>query len=198
MSGERILVVDDSKENREFIIDYILKPNGFDVLQARDGLEGMEQARQGAPDLILLDLQMPRLDGTGVLQALRRENMNIPVILMTFHGSEEIAIEVFRLGVRDYVKKPYTPEEMLGAIETNLTETRLRKEKEALTSRLLNANRELHNRIKELNTLYSIGKSVTSLLNPTQLLARVVEAATTVTGAEQGSAAINMPTLPPM
>ena len=130
MSGERILVVDDSKENREFIIDYILKPNGFDVLQARDGLEGMEQARQGAPDLILLDLQMPRLDGTGVLQALRRENMNIPVILMTFHGSEEIAIEVFRLGVRDYVKKPYTPEEMLGAIESNLTETRLRKEKD--------------------------------------------------------------------
>jgi class 3 adenylate cyclase/DNA-binding response OmpR family regulator len=180
-------VVDDSKENREFIIDYILKPNGFDAIQARDGVEGMEMARKNAPDLILLDLQMPRLDGTGVLTALRRENLAIPVILMTFHGSEEIAIEVFRLGVRDYVKKPYTPEEMLEAIENNLTETRLRKEKEALTSRLLNANRELHSRIKELNTLYSIGKSVTSLLNPTQLLARVVEAATTVTSAEQGS-----------
>src|SRR5260370_22748723 len=76
---------------------------------------------------------------------------------------------------------------MLTAIEGNLTETRLRKEKDALTSRLLNANRELHNRIKELNTLYSIGKSVTALLNPTQLLARVVEAATVVTSAEQGT-----------
>jgi class 3 adenylate cyclase/DNA-binding response OmpR family regulator len=187
VTGERILVVDDSKENREFIIDYILKPNGFDPVEARDGLEGMELARRISPDLMLLDLQMPRLDGTGVLSALRSENLNIPVILMTFHGSEEIAIEVFRLGVRDYVKKPYTPEEMLQAIESSLTETRLRKEKEALTSRLLNANRELHSRIKELNTLYSIGKSVTSLLNPTQLLARVVEAATVVTNAEQGS-----------
>ncbi len=187
MAGERILVVDDSKENREFIIDYILKPNGFEPLQARDGVEGMELARRAAPDLMLLDLQMPRLDGTGVLTALRRENLNIPVILMTFHGSEEIAIEVFRLGVRDYVKKPYTPEEMLAAIDGSLTEVRLRKEKDALTSRLLNANRELHSRIKELNTLYSIGKSVTSLLNPTQLLARVVEAATVVTNAEQGS-----------
>ena len=187
MAGERILVVDDSKENREFIIDYILKPNGFEVIEARDGVEGMELARSQSPDLILLDLQMPRLDGMGVLQALRRENLPIPVILMTFHGSEEIAIEVFRMGVRDYVKKPYTPEEMLTAIEGNLTETRLRKEKDALTSRLLNANRELHNRIKELNTLYSIGKSVTALLNPTQLLARVVEAATVVTSAEQGS-----------
>src|SRR5260221_9507336 len=147
----------------------------------------MELARRQSPDLILLDLQMPRLDGMGVLGALRQENLNIPVILMTFHGSEEIAIDVFRMGVRDYVKKPYTPEEMLGEIEGNLTETRLRKEKEALTSRLLNANRELHSRIKELNTLYGIGKSVTSLLNPTQLLARVVEAATSVTNAEQGT-----------
>ncbi|MEP7288068.1 MAG: adenylate/guanylate cyclase domain-containing protein [Chloroflexota bacterium] len=187
MTNERILVVDDSKENREFIIDYILKPNGFEVLEARDGVEGMAFARKDSPDLILLDLQMPRLDGRGVLQALRRENLNMPVVLMTFHGSEEIAIDVFRLGVRDYVKKPYTPEEMLGVIESSLTETRLRKEKEALTSRLLNANRELHSRIKELNTLYGIGKSVTALLNPTQLLARVVEAAITMTGAEQGS-----------
>ncbi|MCC7446370.1 MAG: response regulator [Anaerolineae bacterium] len=187
MAGERILVVDDSKENRDFIVDYILKPNGFEAVQARDGLEGMDLARRAQPDLMLLDLQMPRLDGTGVLTALRRENLNIPVILMTFHGSEEIAVEVFRLGVRDYVKKPYTPEEMLAAIENSLTETRLRREKEALTSRLLNANRELHSRIKELNTLYSIGKSVTALLNPTQLLARIVEAATVVTNAEQGS-----------
>jgi class 3 adenylate cyclase/DNA-binding response OmpR family regulator len=187
VTGERILVVDDSKENREFIVDYILKPNGFEPIEARDGVEGMELARRMSPDLMLLDLQMPRLDGTGVLTALRRENLSIPVILMTFHGSEEIAVEVFRLGVRDYVKKPYTPEEMLAAIDGSLTEVRLRREKEALTSRLLNANRELHNRIKELNTLYSIGKSVTSLLNLTQLLARVVEAATVVTGAEQGS-----------
>ena len=106
---------------------------------------------------------------------------------MTFHGSEDIAIEVFRMGVRDYVKKPYTPEEMLGVIENNLTEARLRHEKEALTSRLLVANRDLHTSIKELNTLYSIGKSVTALLNPPQLLARIVEAAISVTNAEQGS-----------
>jgi class 3 adenylate cyclase/DNA-binding response OmpR family regulator len=187
VTGERILVVDDSKENREFIVDYILKPNGFEPIEARDGVEALELSRRLSPDLMLLDLQMPRLDGTGVLNALRRENLNIPVVLMTFHGSEEIAVEVFRLGVRDYVKKPYTPEEMLAAIDGSLTEVRLRKEKEALTSRLLNANRELHSRIKELNTLYSIGKSVASLLNPAQLLARVVEAATVVTGAEQGS-----------
>ncbi|GAB4545050.1 MAG: hypothetical protein OHK0023_02750 [Anaerolineae bacterium] len=187
MANELILVVDDSRENRDFIVNYILVPNEYRALEARDGVEGMELIRRESPDLILLDLQMPRLDGMGVLEALRRENLNIPVILMTFHGSEELAIEVFRLGVRDYIKKPYTAEEMLHAIETNLSEVRLRQEKEALTARLLTANRELHNRIKELNTLYSIGKSVTALMELGQLFTRIVEAAVILTGAEGGS-----------
>jgi class 3 adenylate cyclase/CheY-like chemotaxis protein len=187
VAGELILVIDDSKENREFIVEYILRPNDFRYAEARDGIEGLAIARSERPDLILLDLQMPRLDGMGVLEALRQEDLNIPVILMTFHGSEEIAVDVFRMGVRDYVKKPYTHDEMLRAIETSLTETRLRKEKEALTARLLSANRELHSRVKELNALYSIGKSVTALLDPAQLLARIVEAASSLTGAEQSS-----------
>ncbi|HVO70559.1 MAG TPA: adenylate/guanylate cyclase domain-containing protein [Aggregatilineaceae bacterium] len=187
MTGERILVVDDSKENREFIIEYILTPNHYEAIEARDGLEGMECARRLQPDLMLLDLEMPRLNGRGVLEALRREGLAIPVILMTFHGSEEVAIEVFRLGVRDYVKKPYTPEELLACIEAALTETRLRREKDALTNRLLNANRELNTRVKELNTLYTIGKSVTTQLNPVLLLPRIVEAAANLTKAEQAS-----------
>ena len=187
MAGERILVVDDGRENRDFIVDYILRPNGYRAITARDGREGLEKALSLRPDLILLDLQMPRMTGIQVLHALARENANIPVILMTFHGSEEIAIEVFRMGVKDYVKKPYTVDEMLGSIERSLSETRLRKEKEALTERLLASNRELQRRIKELNVLYKMGKSVTSHLEIEQLAVRVVEAATYVTGAEEGS-----------
>ncbi len=187
MSGERILVVDDGRENREFVVDYILRPNGFEPLVARDGREGFSMAVAERPDLILLDLQMPRMTGIQVLQALSRENVNIPVILMTFHGSEEIAIEVFRLGVKDYVKKPYTVDEMLDAIERSLAETRLRKEKDALTERLLASNQELHRRIKELNVLYKMGKSVTAQLDLEQLAIRVVEAATYVTGADEAS-----------
>lgn len=187
MTGERILIVDDSKENRDFLISAVLKPGGFESIQARDGLEGLKLARDYSPDLILLDLQMPRMNGIQVLEALQSENMAIPVILMTFHGSEDVAVEVFRLGVRDYVKKPYTADEMLAAIDSSLTETRLRREKEALTNRLLAANRDLHARVQELNTLYSIGKSVTALINPAQLMVRVVEAAVQLTNAEQGN-----------
>lgn len=185
VAHERILVVDDGRENREFIIKYVLQPNEYRAQEARDGIECLEIIRRDPPDLILLDLQMPRLDGMGVLEALQRERLDIPVILMTFHGSEDIAIEVFRKGVRDYLKKPYTAEEMLEAIERSLQEVRLRREKDALTARLMNTNRELQTRIKELNTLYSIGKSVAALLDLSQLLLRIVDAAISLTNAEQ-------------
>ena len=84
------------------------------------------------------------------------------------------------LGVRDYVKKPYTVEEMLGAIERSLGEVRLRKEKEALTERVLSANRDLQRRLQEMNVLYSVGKSVTELMNMNELLPRIVDAAAQV------------------
>ncbi len=187
MAGEVILIVDDGRESRDFIVDYILKPNQFTPLIARNGLEGLEMARQHRPDLILLDLQMPKMNGMQVLDALNDESIDIPVILMTFHGNEEIAIEVFRKGVRDYVKKPYTVEEMVAAIERSLGEVRLRKEKDALTERLIAANTDLSQRIRELNALYNVGKSVTALTSIDELLPNILRAATEVTGTEEGS-----------
>jgi class 3 adenylate cyclase/DNA-binding response OmpR family regulator len=187
MSGERILIVDDGKENRDFIVEYVLRPNGFEALVARDGVEGMEMARQYQPDLILLDLQMPRMNGMQVLDALNAEQLNIPVILMTFHGSEEIAVEVYRKGVRDYVKKPYTVEEMYEAIDRSLAIVRLQREKDQLTERLLNASTTMNQRVRELNVLYTIGKAVTSLTDIDAVLQKVVEAVSQLTAAEESS-----------
>jgi class 3 adenylate cyclase/DNA-binding response OmpR family regulator len=186
LAGETILVVDDGRENREFIVEYVLEPNGYQAMTARDGREGLTLALQHQPDLILLDLQMPHLDGIGVLEHLVSAKADIPVILMTFHGSEDIAIEVFRLGVRDYLKKPFTVEEMLAAIDRSLTIVRLRKEKEALTERVMQFNRELQQSIHEMNVLYGVGKSVTGTLNMDELLPRIVDAAVLLTHAETG------------
>lgn len=186
MAGELVLVVDDGKENCDFIVQYILEPNGYQALVAKDGREGLDMIARYRPDLVLLDYQMPRMNGIDVLNAMAANGWNIPVILMTFYGSEEIAIEVFRLGVRDYVKKPFSVEEMIAAIERNMTEVRLRREKEALTERLIQANRELQLRVQELNVLYSVGKSVTSLAEIEQVLTRIVDAAVKITGAEEG------------
>lgn len=186
MSGETILVIDDGKDNRDFIVEYVLDPNGFKHILAHNGEEGLRLARQHLPDLILLDLQMPRMNGLQVIEFLNSDNLNIPIILMTFHGSEDIAIEVYRMGVTDYIKKPYYPAEMLDAIERSLSTVRLRREKEALTERVLKANQELTRRIQELNILYNVGKNVTSTLDLNQLLPHIVEAATQITQAEEG------------
>jgi class 3 adenylate cyclase/DNA-binding response OmpR family regulator len=182
----RVLVVDDSREMREFVAQCILIPNGFEVVEATDGAEAVQKVREGGIDLMLLDLEMPKMNGFEVLDTLCTEQSSLPVILMTSHGSEAIAVEVFRKGVRDYVIKPFTADEMLGAIGQALTEVRLQREKEALTARLMQSNRQLEERLRELHTFYEIGKSVTALMDRAQLLDRVVDAALYITGAEEG------------
>ena len=186
MAGERILVVDDRAENVEFTVDYVLKPNGYIPLVAYDGAEGLRKALTEEPDLILLDMQMPKMTGLEVLEALNAKGRNIPVILMTFHGSEELAVRVFRLGVKDYVIKPFEVSEMLDAIERALSEVRLRRERDTLLERLMGVNKQLERRVKELNILASIGKSVAALLDLEKLLGRLVDAAVYITGAEEG------------
>jgi len=184
---ETILVIDDNREILTLVTDYILKPEGYQAISAKDGVEGLEKIRTERPDLILLDLEMPRLDGLGVLEALRAEQNEIPVVLMTSHGSEELAVTVFRKGVRDYIIKPIDSAELLRIVEKALTEARLRREKERLTQDLIKSNQELERRVKELNALYGIGRSVSAVLELDRLLGRIVEAAVYITGAEEGS-----------
>jgi class 3 adenylate cyclase/DNA-binding response OmpR family regulator len=182
----RILVVDDSRDMREFVTEYVLEPKGFEAIQAIDGAEGIRKVLRGGIDLVLLDLEMPKMNGFDVIDALRARHSDVPVILMTSHGSEAIAAEVFRKGVRDYVMKPFTVDQMLEAIERALKEVRLQLEKQALTARLVQSKQQLEQRLRELNTLYQIGKSVTALMDLDQLLNRVVDAALYVTGSEEG------------
>jgi class 3 adenylate cyclase/DNA-binding response OmpR family regulator len=187
LAGEMILIVDDAVDNRAFIRQYVIEPNGYRAIEASNGRAGLEMAVKHKPDLILLDYNMPIMDGSDVLRALRKHHIDIPVILMTFHGSEDVAVEVFRLGVRDYISKPFYPEDMENAIDRSLTETRLRREKEALTKRLVHVNHELQHRFQELNVLHGVGKNVTSLLDMDQLMPHVVKAAIQLTHAEVAS-----------
>jgi two-component system NtrC family sensor kinase len=187
VAGELILVVDDGADMREFVVEYVLKPNEYRWLTAEDGQRGLQLAVTESPDLILLDLQMPRLDGIGMLKAMQEHGLNIPVVLMTFHGSEEIAVEVFRMGVVDYVIKPYNIDELLDAMASALTETRLRQERDQLTQRLVDSNVDLKQRVKELQTLYGIGKSIASQVDLNTLLGRVTDAAAYVTNSDDAS-----------
>ncbi|MBN1642120.1 MAG: response regulator [Anaerolineae bacterium] len=187
MAGERILVIDDNREICEILRELILGPHGYRVATALDGEAGVALALREQPDLILVDVNMPRMTGIEVLETLREAEYQWPVILMTFHGSEDIAVQAFRLGVRDYIRKPFAVEEVLTSVERALVESRLRREREQLLQRLEGANQQLNRQVAELTTLYAIGQAVTSVLDLEVLLNRVVEASVYLCRAQEGS-----------
>jgi two-component system NtrC family sensor kinase len=184
---ERVLIIDDSQEIREFLCEYILQPKGFEVLQAANGLIGLEMAIAKEPDLMIVDQQMPRLTGLEVLEKLKERGIEIPAILATAHGSEETAVAAFRLGIRDYVIKPFDADEISDSVDRALRESRLQRERDQLVQQLMESNSQLQRRAQELNVLYGVGKSVASSLDLEEVLHRVVEAAVYVVGAEEGS-----------
>jgi len=186
LAGERILVVDDSLEIQEIIRGLILEPAGYRVLTASEGPEGLRLALEEQPDLIILDEQLPGLTGLGILRALREQGCQTPVIFMSAHGSENLVVQAFRLGVHDYVIKPFEPQEMARSVEHVANEIRLRQERDQLLVHLRAVNQQLQQQVQELNTLYSIGQSVTSQLDLRTVLTRVVEAAVFLTRAEEG------------
>ncbi len=184
---ERVLVIDDSQEIRDFLCEYILQPKGFEVMQASNGLMGLEMAIAKEPDLMIVDQQMPRLTGLEVLEKLKERGIEIPAILATAHGSEETAVAAFRLGIRDYVIKPFDADEISESVDRALRESRLQRERDQLVQQLMESNSQLQRRAQELNVLYGVGKSVASSLDLEEVLHRVVEAAVYVVGAEEGS-----------
>jgi len=187
MAGETVLVVDDAQGVIDFLQDYVLRPNGYQVLTAADGEGGLSMALSEKPDLIILDLEMPKMSGMEVLEALNEKGTDIPVIVITFHGSETLAAQTFRMGVKNYITKPFKMEEILEAIEQALKESRLKRERAELVRQLTLANKELERRIKEFNILHGIGQAMNSLLRLEDLLKRAVEAAVYVTGAQEAA-----------
>ncbi len=187
MAGETVLAVDDRQDSLSFLREYVLEPNGYRMIQAQNGIEALDLLTTHQVDLIISDLVMPQMGGLELLEALREQGLDIPTILMTFHGSEGTAVRAFRLGARDYIIKPFAIDEMLHAIDRALTESRLRRERDRLTQTVLQVNRQLENRVQELRFLYGIGRSVTSLLDLEQILSRIVEAAVYLTSADEGS-----------
>jgi len=164
---QKILYIDDRRENIIFLANSILRPKGYDVITAMDGEKGLHKALEEQPDLIIMDLRMPKMNGLEVLAALREEQCHIPVILTTFHGSESVAVEAFRLGAKDYIIKPYTVEDMENAVERVLGEARPEEKvqrrpelAERLKEEIRKINQQWERRVRELCTLHDIGKAL--------------------------------------
>ena len=123
----RILLADDNADMREYVEK--LLHDRYEVVTAPDGQSALESVRQKQPDLVLADVMMPRLDGFGLLQALRAEEdlQTIPIILLSARAGEESRIEGLRAGADDYLIKPFSARELLARVESQLSLVGLRR-----------------------------------------------------------------------
>ena len=115
----RILVIEDNR-NLAMGLRNNLEIEGYQVELAADGNAGLERARAGSPDVIILDLMLPGLDGYRVLRALRADGSETPVLILSARGEETDKVLGFRLGADDYVTKPFGLLELLARVDALL------------------------------------------------------------------------------
>jgi two-component system, OmpR family, KDP operon response regulator KdpE len=134
--NEKVLIIDDETTLAE-MVSLRLEPKGYEILSARNGTEGIRMAYQHHPDLIILDVMMPEMDGWETCRRIR-ELSDVPIVMLTAKVNEEDVVRGFRLGADDYVKKPFSLQELEERIRVILKRTNSGE--------------------KELNTIYDDGK----------------------------------------
>jgi len=162
-TGSRILVIEDELPMRTALMD-CLSGEGYRVIVAADGETGFEKALHDTPDLIVLDIMMPRLDGFALCAELRRGNKLMPVLMLTAKGSVEDRVKGLDAGADDYLVKPFSRDELLARVRALLRRTTgaLRPQRELvlgnvridfLQQRAWRGNEEVHLTTKELAML---------------------------------------------
>ncbi|MBZ0317179.1 MAG: response regulator [Anaerolineae bacterium] len=190
---ERVLIVDDDVEVRDLLKDQIFRPTQYEVLEARDGVEGVAMVEKRKPDLIYIDLVMPGLTGKDMLVAIKSRQYTGPIIVGVKRGSEKDAIEAFRFGATDYITKPIREAEMMSVVQRALADVRLRKERDGLTEQLRKSNIELEARIKELTTLATLGQTLTAMRGLDGMFDAVLAGALAVSGADYATLLLQEP-----
>lgn len=119
MMRKKVLVIDDEKSIRDIIGEYLTE-EGFDFVEAPDGIRGLEIFRSVNPDLVILDVMMPKMDGWKVCREIRSESAT-PVIMLTARGEEYDKLFGFELGADDYMVKPFSPRELIARVKAVLS-----------------------------------------------------------------------------
>lgn len=131
----KILIVDDDVDALE-LMEELFESKGYDPFTATNGIEALNLVRDEDPDMVISDIRMPDMDGMQLLEELSKRHPQIPVIMVTAHGTIEAAVEAIKMGAKDYILKPLRLDEILAKVETISQLRSLEKENEYLRSRL--------------------------------------------------------------
>jgi two-component system cell cycle response regulator DivK len=116
-----VLVIEDNEQNM-YLVNFILEKHGYQVIQARNGEDGVSQARQGKPDLILLDIQLPVMDGYAVARELRKNEVlaKVPIVAVTSYAMPGDRENALAAGCTGYIEKPIDPDTFITQVEQYL------------------------------------------------------------------------------
>jgi signal transduction histidine kinase len=184
--SDRILLVESDPGVSDFIGRQSLQSAGYQVQIVGDAPSAIPLAVQSAPDAMIVDFELPGLSGKDLLVALASQGVDIPVIILVRKGSEADVMQAFRLGASDYIPWPVREAEVVSAVERVLKQVRERRERENLSRQLQLTNQELQNRVRELTTIFAIGKAVTSVVDQRTLFDRIIDGAVKLTAADSG------------
>lgn len=120
--GKRVLIVDDNKSIRTTVVDF-LRSKEYDVIEASDGIQGLDKGLSTAPSLIILDVVMPGIDGFKLCQLFREKGVTVPIIMLTEKATIEDKVTGFSFGADDYLAKPFSPLELELRIQALLRRT---------------------------------------------------------------------------
>jgi DNA-binding NtrC family response regulator len=157
----RLLVIDDDEASCR-LVRAIFKSDGFEVLFAHDGVSGLKRAATDDPDLLILDLELPRLDGLEVLERLKRSKPGLPIVMLTGRAEVKTAVRATQLGAFDYLTKPVDPDDLI-----------------AMVRRALEV-RALRNEVLELRRQASGGTALREQMGPSAAVEEIVEQVATV------------------
>lgn len=185
-SRERILVVENDPVIRDLIARQALQAMGYQVLPVSDGNSAISQAAQFAPDVMIVDLDLPGLSGKDFMAAMAAQGVASPMIVLAHQGHESHIIQAFRLGATDYLQWPVRDAEVVSVVERALKQVRERRERETLVRQLQTANQDLQHRVYELTAILAIGKSITSVTDKHILFDKIIDGAIKVTHGDIG------------
>ena len=176
-TGTRILIVESDPDISDLIGRQALKPLGYQVTVVDEAGSAIKIVAQNPPDLILANIDLPGLSGKDLLAALNSQNVKSPVIIIANKGQEHDAIQAFRLGAMDVLFWPLRDAEVVSIVERALRQTQETRERQKLDRQLKATNDELQKRLRDMTTILSIAKAVTSVNDHHYLFDRILESA---------------------
>ena len=185
-SSERILLVESDADICDLIAHQALEPLGYKVQVVADVNAAIQYAARAALDLVITNINLPGLSGKDLLVALNSQGVQVPVIVIAEKGQEKQVIQAFRLGGTDYLLLPVREAEVVSAVERALKQSRESRARQRADLQLKKANQELQQRLRELTTIFAIGKAVISITEQRVLFDKIVEGMVYVAEADFG------------